>query len=264
MNACCVYDFTDNKFQELKLLKDWCSKYCKKWTFVGEQGTSTERKHWQGRISLKIKKRLTAIPNPLNFHFSVTSKVNMDNNFYIEKGDTAITPIFSDTDEVIYIPRQIREITTLYPWQEKIIQESKVWDKRNINLVYCPHGNIGKSTLVGWIRAHKIGRVLPLCNDYKDLLRMVCDMPIASLYCVDMPRAINKDRLYGFYSAIETIKDGYAYDDRYKFKEKSFDCPNIWIFSNALPDDELLSKDRWLIWEVDKNKMLIPYMDFLA
>jgi len=264
MNACCVYDFTDNKYHDIKELKDWCIKYCKKWTFVGEQGTSTERKHWQGRISLKIKKRLTAIPNPLNFHFSVTSKVNMDNNFYIEKGDTAITPIYCDTDEVIYIPRQIREISSLYPWQEKIIQESKVWDTRSINVVFCPVGNIGKTTLIGWIRAHKIGRVLPLCNDYKDLLRMVCDMPTSTMYVIDMPRAINKDRLYGFYSAIETIKDGYAYDDRYKFKEKVFDCPNVWIFSNAMPDLKMLSNDRWKVWEIDKNKMLIPYMDFLA
>jgi hypothetical protein len=81
-----------------------------------------------------------------------------------------------------------------------------------------------------------------------------------------MPRAIKKDRLYGFYSAIETIKDGYAYDDRYKFKEKVFDCPNIWIFSNILPNSKLLSSDRWRIWEVDNNKVLIPYteQDFLA
>jgi hypothetical protein len=266
MNAMCVYDFTDNNFSDLSLIKGWCKEYCKKWSFVGEQGTSTMRKHWQGRISLKIKKRLNAIPNPLKFHFSITSKSNKDNTFYIEKGDTAITPIYSDTDEEIYIPKQIREISSLYPWQEQIIQQSKIWDTRSINVVYCKTGNIGKTTLMGWIRAYRLGRCLPVCNDYKDMLRMVCDIPTSTMYCIDMPRALNKDRLYGFYSAIETIKDGYAYDDRYKFKEKIFDCPNIWIFSNLLPDASMLSNDRWKIWEVDNNKVLIPYEeeDFLA
>lgn len=269
MNACCVYDFTDNNYSDLKLLKDWCTKYCKKWTFVGEQGNISSKKHWQGRISLKVKKRMTSIPNDLKLHFSITSKTNMDNCFYIEKGDTAITPIYSDTDEEIYIPRQIREISSLYVWQEQICAQVDIWDKRNINLIYCPEGNIGKSTLVGYLRAHRLARVIPLCNDYKDTLRMVCDMPISRCYCIDMPRAINKERLNGFYSAVETIKDGYAYDDRYKFKEDFFDCPNIWVFTNTLPDKILLSKDRWKIWEVDnETKALIPFkeeeLDFLA
>jgi len=88
------------------------------------------------------------------------------------------------------------------------------------------------------------------------MMRMVCDMPTARMYLVDMPRSLNKDRLYQFYSGIETIKDGYAYDDRYKFKEKFFDCPNIWIFSNILPDMDMLSKDRWKLWSIDKEYKL--------
>lgn len=253
MNACCVYDFTDNNFSELKLLKDYLRKYCKKWCFVGEQGTTTSHKHWQGRLSLKIKKRLNAIPNPLGLHFSITSNNNKDNNFYITKGDTAITPFYSDTDEEIYIPRQIREIETLKPWQQSVVDMVDDWDTRSINYIYCPNGNIGKSTLCGYLRAHRLARVLPMANDYKDLLRMVCDMPTSRCYIVDMPRAINKERLNGLYSAVETIKDGYAYDDRYKFNEKIFDCPNIWIFSNVSPPETLLSGDRWQIYSIEND-----------
>jgi len=177
--------------------------------------------------------------------------------FYQQKVDTRIEGPWSDTDEEIYIPRQIREMDGLRPFQQSIVDNATVWDKRTINMIYCQKGNLGKSLLVGYCRAHKIGRALPPVNDYKDLLRMVCDLPTSRMYLFDMPRSLNKDRLYQFYSAIETIKDGYAYDDRYNFKEKVFDCPNIWIFSNNLPDLEMLSADRWRIWEINDQYELV-------
>jgi hypothetical protein len=80
-----------------------------------------------------------------------------------------------------------------------------------------------------------------------------------------MPRALKKDKLGGFYSAIETVKDGYAYDDRYNFTEKIFDCPVIWVISNTLPDFSLLSRDRWKLWEITDDKELtsIDINDFI-
>ena len=158
-------------------------------------------------------------------------------------------------------PSHDREEKQLRPFQKTIIDSADNWDTRNINLVYCPEGNKGKSILVGYCRAYKIGRALPPVNDFKDMMRMVCDMPTAKMYLVDMPRSLNKDRLYQFYSGIETIKDGYAYDDRYKFKEKFFDCPNIWIFSNILPDMSMLSKDRWKLWSIDDEYKLNAITD---
>lgn len=79
---------------------------------------------------------------------------------------------------------------------------------------------------------------------------------------MDMPRAMKKDKLGGMYSAIETIKDGYAWDDRYQFKEKAFDSPNIWIFTNTAPDMDLLSRDRWKIWGVTTDTYeLFPWKE---
>ena len=260
INAVCTYDFTLKcEGRNEKIVKDYLEKYFKKWCFQKEEGKSGYL-HFQGRGSLKVKKRLTEIPNPLHMHFSITSKDNRDNNFYVTKDEGRRGGPWMDTDEVIYIPRQIREIEGLYLWQEQIKQQLEVWDTRSINILYCPHGNIGKSTLVGYIRAYRLGRVLPPVNDYKDAMRMVCDMPTSRAYLFDMPRAQNKDKLYGFYTAIESIKDGYAWDDRYSFKEKVFDCPNIWVFTNTIPDENLLSGDRWKVWIVNQNsKGLEPY-----
>lgn len=276
MTECYKWDFTLSqeskkikKKRNLNILKDNLRSICKKWVFQLEQGESGYL-HYQGRISLIKKKRLNALislfktlPEWDGVHFSPTSnEVHKSNNFsYVMKLDTHIDGPWADTDEIIYIPRQIREMGELRPFQKYIVDNHDIWDTRTINIIYCPHGNVGKSLLVGYMRANKIGRALPPINDYKDLLRMVCDLPISRCYLFDMPRSLNKERQYQFFSAIETIKDGYAYDDRYKFKEICFDCPNIWIFTNSIPETEMLSKDRWCIWAINENYELQKYDD---
>ncbi|AXH76896.1 MAG: replication protein [Circoviridae sp.] len=264
-NAICGFDFTyhyenEDFMDEMEKIKGWCIENTKKWSFQYEEGATTSRRHFQGRFSLKIKQRGQSIKSPFKWHLTPTSKANSNNMFYVEKDDTRVEGPWRDDDTPPpYIPRQIREIDSLYPWQEQVVQQVNNWDKRSINVVYCPNGNIGKSILIGYLRAHKLARCLPPVNDYKDMLRMICNLPTSNCYCIDMPRCMNKDRLYGFYSAIETAKDGYAYDDRYRFQEKVFDCPNIWIFSNSIPDSKMLSNDRWKIWVVDEFKVMIPY-----
>lgn len=255
-NEICVWDFTCSaEGYEIGQLKTDLKERCKKWCFQLEQGHETGYKHYQGRVSLKVKCRnMTKVMSPC--HWSPTTNVNMDNEFYVMKEDTRIDGPWSDKDVERYIPRQIREVEQLRPWQQTIIDMAHVWDKRHIHYLYCPNGNVGKTTLCGYIRAHGLGRPLPPLNDMKDLMRIVCDTPTEKLYTIDMPRAMRKEKLYGFYSGVETIKDGYAYDDRYKFVDKHFDCPNIWIFSNRLPSYKDMSNDRWKIWAIQDNQLV--------
>ena len=253
---CYSYDFRYNgEGVEHTTIIGYLKGIAKHFTFQKEEGASGYI-HFQGRMSLIKKKRkcelLKLFENPPNYLEPTSNPEYVKGDaFYQQKIDTRIQGPWTDKDEVVYIPRQVREMGALRPFQQQIVDDAEVWDKRHINLVYCETGNKGKSALVGYVRANRIGRALPPVNDYKDLLRMVCDLPTSKLYLFDMPRALNKDKMYQFYSAIETIKDGYAYDDRYSFKEKVFDCPNIWIFCNVLPNLEMLSMDRWNIWEID-------------
>jgi hypothetical protein len=231
----------------------------KKGVFQLEEGELTKYRHYQGRISTIKKYRLSEIIKLNIFsgiHWSITSNANKGNFNYVSKDYTKIGDTVDISAKPNYIPRQIREISSLYPWQESVVSTLSEWDKRNINMIFDPEGNKGKSVLVGWIRAHKLGRALPPVNDFKDFLRMVCDLPTAPSYIVDMPRALKKDKLWGFYAAIETVKDGYSYDDRYTFTEKTFDCPVIWVISNTLPDFSLLSRDRWKLWEITESREL--------
>lgn len=237
-------------------VKKQLNEICKAGNFQLEEGEKTGKLHFQGRISLKQKRRKTEIIKlaTLTFlrgiHWSPTSNENKGNFDYVTKEFTRVAGPWDLKKKDDYIPRQVREITELRPFQQHIVKDADVWDTRHINVVYNPEGCIGKSRLKLWLRCYKIGRTIPPVNDYKDMMRMVMDMPTSRLYLIDMPKAYKKDKLGGLYSAIETIKDGYAWDDRYAFKDKVFDCPNIWVFTNTLPDFDLLSKDRWLIWSV--------------
>lgn len=268
-SACCVYDFTcwapetapqpdDEDFTswvlaetlkiQLKLVR-----FCKKWCFQLEAAPSTGRLHWQGRFSLKLKARVGQIPFELG-HYTRTSTANRDNQFYVCKDETRVAGPWKDTT-MAYIPRQVRGIQ-LRSWQKSVVDTLKVWDTRKINIVLCADGNIGKSTLVTYCRAHKLAHSLPPVNDYRDLMRIVYhyvhDLNNRSeqAFFIDMPRGLPKSKLGSLYSGIESIKDGFCFDDRYQYKEVVFDCPVIWVFTNTMPDLNYLSKDRWAFWEV--------------
>lgn len=235
------------------------SEIAKSGNFQLEEGEKTGKLHYQGRISLKKKRRKTEIIKLATdeflkgIHWTPTSNENKGNFDYVTKQHTRVQGPWDIKEKNRYIPRQIREIKTLRPFQQQIVDNVGVWNTRHINIVYDEKGCNGKSVLKGYLRAYGLGRPLPPINDYRDMLRMVCDVPTAKLYLVDMPRAIKKNKLGGFYAAIETIKDGYAYDDRYTFTEKFFDSPNIWIFTNTLPEFTLMSKDRWITWSITED-----------
>lgn len=248
--------FEQSGMLEKHVVKNLLREFCKDGTFQLEQ-SETGYVHYQGRVTLKKKLRLPPIDTLKGIHWSPTSLANFDNEDYCKKNYTRIKGPWNIEDQDPYIPRQIREINNLYPWQQSIIDTLNVWDTRTINCLIDSSGNIGKSILVGWVRAYGLGRALPPVNDYKDLMRMVCDMPVSPAYMIDMPRAIKKDKLNGFFAAIESLKNGYAFDDRYKFVEKIFDSPCIWVFTNTYPDTDLLTEDRWKFWTIDTSRELI-------
>lgn len=265
MNPCACFDFT-MKATEDNNHDDLCSflpEIAKKWAFQLEQG-ETGYKHYQGRLSLKVKKRLLEICSKLkttimkDAHISVTSKENQNNDFYVTKEDTRVLGPWTDKEnDSIYIPRQIAIINQLKSWQLSIKNTVNTFDTRTINVLINESGNIGKSTLISYLHCHRLARRLPPVNDAKDLMRIVMDAPTSNCYLIDMPKAMNKERLYGMYCAIECIKDGFAYDDRYHYREKLFDCPCIWIFTNTVPDMSLLSRDRWVLWKVENETLIL-------
>jgi len=245
-------------------------EYIKKYTFQLEEGDEGYQ-HFQGRFSLVKKRRLgEAIkliqPFLPTIHLTPTTNNGLDQNFYVMKADTRIEGPWKDTDKITYIPRQYRDLMdNLYPYQEFIKQDACIFNKRTINLIFDETGNNGKSTIAALMELFGNGIDVPPCNEFKELIQVMCDICMGgnlrapTPVFIDMPRAMNKERLYGLYSAIEQIKKGKLFDFRYKYKAWWIDSPNIWVFSNNLPDRALLSNDRWKVWTIDNNKMLVPY-----
>lgn len=265
-NAICVFDFTaSEQFNDEITIKTALNKYCKAWCFQLEEGSETGYKHFQGRFSLITKSRKGNIPG-INARYSPTSSPSSTNFDYVMKEDTRIAGPWSDRDSPAYIPRQFRgKLETLLPFQKTIMEECKVFNDRIINKIYCPGGGRGKSTIAHLMRLFKNGLVLPPLNDADRLVYTCCDKLMAKKIrdsipiFIDLPRAMNKERLFGLYSAIEVIKSGYVYDTRNRYREWDFDSPNIWVFSNIEPDLSLLSRDRWRLWEINDKDELVEF-----
>lgn len=100
---------------------------------------------------------------------------------------------------------------------------------------------------------------LPPLNDFKEIIQImygICSAKnlrtIGGVF-FDLPRAMDKERLHGIFCALEQIKKGKLYDMRYSYRDWWIDSPQIWVFTNYLPDLSLLSNDRWNLWEVKGN-----------
>jgi hypothetical protein len=136
---------------------------------------------------------------------------------------------------------------------------STAFDMRKIDLIYDPNGNIGKSLFSEYLEYNGLAEEIPPFRLMDDIFQWVCSRPIKKCYIVDMPRGMKKDKLGDFYSGIEIIKNGVAYDKRYNAKKIRFDRPRIFVFTNMLPEFSLMSKDRWNVWIVDEEFKMVKY-----
>ena len=274
MNACATWDFRmtaedATPEQVITQLKSLCKKY----SFQLEQGSETGYKHYQGRFSLIKKHRkndlmklFTIIKVPNYLEPTVEGVHIKGDLFYVLKDETRLEGPWDERDSNKYIPRQYQNLMDkLMPFQRQIFDSGEVFDTRSINLIFDTNGNNGKSTISVLCQLMGHGIDMPPVNDANLLVQSLCDICEAkklrnpSPICLDLPRAMAKDRLYGLYTAIEQIKKGKLYDFRYSYKEWWIDSPQIWVFSNFLPDLDMLSADRWKIWIIDTDKKLVNY-----
>lgn len=257
-SACCVWDLTIKediigKDDLITIFKE----RCKKWAFQLEEA-DTGYKHYQCRISLKTKLRQHQVLEWLEElgpgwgRLSRTSGrvAETGNNFYVLKSETRIGGPWRDTD--MEVPWQYKDEPEWYPWQQEVINimEHRP-SKRRIHVIVDRQGRSGKSYLACWHACRGLARMVPPLADYKDIMRLMCDVPNTNCIFIDIPRALDKKQLRGFFGAMETIKSGYAFDERYHMKEKWFGTPHVFIFTNKYPDLNLLTMDRWVIHDMD-------------
>lgn len=257
-NAVCVYDFTLFDDVTYPDINSTLKLYCKKWAFQKEKCPKTDKHHWQGRFSLIQKMYKATIIRTLSqywekFNISVTSAKCHSNSDYVMKTESRIEGPY--THLTADIPRDLLVVKELYPWQQTLKDRLNVYDLRIIDVIVDPKGNTGKTTFCRYMAFFENAALLPYCNDFKDVMQMAKCCGPCKVYLIDMPRAITKEKLKGFYSGVEQLKSGYMFDTRYKFESKMFAPPRIAIFTNKPPKKSYLSNDRWRIWTIRNNKL---------
>lgn len=263
-NPLAMYDITTS-IENSKITKEEMiqklHKIAKRWCFQIEKGKKTGFMHYQVRLSLKVKQRFSSLLKNLPFvgRWSRTSNPTYyaGNEFYVQKEETRIEGPFTDreyqqhklTKQLKIFMKEMKETPRVL--HEDIIKECQIYDPRKINFIYDTMGDSGKSILAEYLEYINVAEEIPPYRMMDDIFQWVATRPIKKAYLVDMPRAMKKKNLADFYSGIEIVKNGVAFDKRYKGTKIRFDRPRIFIFANEKPNFKFLTKDKWVIWEVE-------------
>lgn len=269
-NPLAMFDLTipsDSNTKEI--VTHFMETFCKKWCFQHERGDTTGYEHFQCRISLVSKKRLTTAIQWINSnitglhgaHISATANPTFftGNEFYVMKTDTRIDGPWSDrthTNE-LFLPSHLRGQPTWHPWQQQVIDIIATPPSgEKVRVIINPIGGIGKSFLASWLTVRKQARRIPIMESSKDVMRMVMDCPKVKCYFIDFPRAISHKVTRSFIAGIEEITNGFAYDDRNRYQEEYFEKPHVFIFTNTPIDTSLLTSRRWEFYTVRDNQLI--------
>ncbi|UDN67456.1 replication-associated protein [robinz virus RP_244] len=231
-------------------LKVILKKGYKKWVFKKERGLETGYVHYQIKMALKKKlrlgtlKKIWAEANMEEVHLSPSHLGEEDDDWkYVTKEDTRIEGPWSylDFDEDEVMPDLRRP---LRPWQNDVREyiRGAIHD-REVLAVVNPTGNIGKSWFCRYVRAYRLGTVIPPMGRMEDISAMVMCKPVDRCYVIDVPRGIRLTS--DFWNGIELLKNGYCYDKRHSFKDRTFPIPHVIVFMNEVPERARLIEDRW-------------------
>jgi hypothetical protein len=263
-----VYEFTLPK-RELAVgdVHALLRSHCKAYTFQLERGDTTGYEHYQGRLSLFKKTTLACAAQHFpdtGIHISPTVTENTKGQaFYCIKAQTRIDGPWTEKDHEVLPklcwPYNEEDWDNPLPWQLEMFERIRHRVKRTIYCIIDPRGGNGKTSFVKKAKSMGLCREVPPMSTMEDIMAWIMCFPPQKTYIIDMPRAMKKRHLASFFAGVESLKNGYAYDKRYKGKEMDFDSPNILVFTNKKPKLSYLSRDRWRLFSISKDKRLIDF-----
>lgn len=236
----------------------------RRWVFQKEL-TSDGVPHFQGRVSFKQPKRITEVKwIHKKGKLSIESQ-EQESEFYCTDLDKCIDgPWSNKTERTIYIPKRYRN-PALRPWQQRLLdiikKDLRSFEDREIIIVQEPIGAVGKSWFAGYLkiseRALWVPSTMITANDMVQFVMNITYDGWHGILCIDLPRAMSKKHFWNIAQAIECLKNGFLYDGRYCAKERVIEPPVIVCFCNALPPKESMSTDRWRLYEITQDGLLI-------
>jgi len=157
--------------------------------------------------------------------------------------------------EDIKIPKKIKdplEGLDLFGWQKEVLNRSKLEpDNRSIFWWWEEAGCTGKTTICKHLMLKHKSCII-VAGKQNDMFCSIVnykeqhgDYP--ELILIDIPRNNLKWVSYG---GIEKIKDGLFFSGKYESAAVIMNCPNVFCFSNAEPNYDEMSADRWRVRKI--------------
>ena len=146
----------------------------------------------------------------------------------------------------------------LWSWQAQAFKLIETPSERQVIWIAGRKGGEGKSVLQRYIETY-YGFHRVFCADLRIKHASVCNIlkkqNLASIdiFLFNDARSVSGEEL-NMYRILEDIKDGQATASKYDNNNIRFKTPNtVMIFSNGYPNTKKLSRDRWLIYNANKD-----------
>lgn len=233
-------------------------------------GTSTRKR--KGQLNKIIEEILIKPEIIEEYYTAALLKTEFKKNIELYKKDKNLKLTIEPTIFSNYNGNDIRfldnpSMSNWYPWQRELHQEIyyktgeiKPANSRRIIFLYDEKGNSGKSTWFKyefWKNPTQIG---VLCFGTASQLRssLVNMGDAKKIYLVDIPRSKEKNASDSdLLNAIESLKNGLVQSSMYGGNNiLIMEPPHIIVSSNYLFEDTGLSKDRWVIFQIENKKLI--------
>lgn len=222
--------------------------YFERYTFqeeIGENGN----KHLQG-VVIKRTRFSTLKKEFPEVHWEVCKNIFAAKE-YCKKVESRNGKIYTKGMDVNNNKRlkDYMEGKELYVWQKWILDlYEEEPHQRNVYWLWDKDGGIGKSAMARHMcmnydcimvggKSKDIFFALSEITRKKDIRMIIIDIPRCGFGNVS-------------YQAIEKIKDGMFFNSKYESGMCIFNIPHVIVFANHEPKCEMLSKDRWKIWNL--------------
>lgn len=218
-----------------------------KWIAGKEQCPSTGRWHYQcyyeteGRNNPKEQfKQFKGV------HIQKAEGSTEHNVMYCSKDGDYEMKGFKVKDDYSKEKFQIEE---LLPWQKEVVELLKKQTTRQILWVVDKKGNKGKSTMAMYLYQNCAFPVILSNAKTRDIL-YGCSSDTRTVI-FDFSRSVNADTLN--YDVIEQLKNGFYFCSKYESKSVVLKRhPAIIVFANFEPNQSKMTKDRWVVFDINK------------
>lgn len=241
-----------------------------KYAFQLEKCPTTGNRHFQGRVRMRKRMRLSQIKLAIDClhgaHWSPTANCNTKEFNYALKKESRIEGPWTDKDNAAstFKPYDVVQLEEkgLDGWMQYVVntchaqKDNKTRDMRSIHVLVDEEGRCWKTAFARWMRFHGYARPVPPYRRFQDLIAHVMAHE-SDAYIFDLPRDFVEDEnkkkrpMGDFFQAIEQIKNGELVEWRYNAQEVVRERPLIWIFTNKMLPTSSLSADRWKFHTID-------------